>query len=72
MLFIHFQDKKERIRHALASIGWPMLQAGMSTILAVLVLVIVRAYMIEVTLLYHFSVKILVFLVLNEPSGLEK
>uniref|UniRef100_A0A914EHS8 SSD domain-containing protein n=1 Tax=Acrobeloides nanus TaxID=290746 RepID=A0A914EHS8_9BILA len=41
-------DQKERLRHALLSIAWPMFQAGMTTILAVLVLVVIHAYMIHV------------------------
>lgn len=41
-------DQKERLRHALCSIAWPMLQAGSSTILSLLVLATIHAYMVQV------------------------
>lgn len=43
-----FQDKKERLRHAFNSIAWPMMQAGVSTILSLCVLAIIQAYMVKV------------------------
>ncbi|KAI1728809.1 patched family domain-containing protein [Ditylenchus destructor] len=41
-------DKKQRLKQALTSTSWPMLQAAFSTVLGILVLASVRAYMIEV------------------------
>ncbi|KAE9552519.1 hypothetical protein FO519_004261 [Halicephalobus sp. NKZ332] len=41
-------DQKERLRHALCSIAWPMVQAGLSTILSLLVLATIHAYMVQV------------------------
>ncbi|VDN50593.1 unnamed protein product, partial [Dracunculus medinensis] len=41
-------DKKERLRHAFNSIAWPMMQAGVSTILSLCVLAIIQAYMVKV------------------------
>ncbi|CAL2033165.1 unnamed protein product [Caenorhabditis brenneri] len=43
-----FQSKRARIRHALAGIAWPMFQAGTSTMLAISVLALVHAYMVQV------------------------
>uniref|UniRef100_A0A915EUE1 Uncharacterized protein n=1 Tax=Ditylenchus dipsaci TaxID=166011 RepID=A0A915EUE1_9BILA len=42
------EDKKERLRQALTSSVWPMLQASMSTVLGLVVLASVRAYMFQV------------------------
>uniref|UniRef100_F1KSQ4 Patched domain-containing protein 3 n=1 Tax=Ascaris suum TaxID=6253 RepID=F1KSQ4_ASCSU len=41
-------DKRERLRHALVSIAWPMSQAGISTVLSLCVLAIIQAYMVKV------------------------
>ncbi|TMS35729.1 hypothetical protein L596_003063 [Steinernema carpocapsae] len=41
-------DQRERLRHALASIAWPMCQAGLSTVLSLAVLAIIPAYMVQV------------------------
>ncbi|KAK0396036.1 hypothetical protein QR680_001538 [Steinernema hermaphroditum] len=41
-------DQRERIRHALASIAWPMCQAGLSTVLSLAVLAVIPAYMVQV------------------------
>ncbi|CAD5214727.1 unnamed protein product [Bursaphelenchus xylophilus] len=41
-------DKRERLRHALVSIAWPMVQAGSSTVLSLLVLATIHAYMVQV------------------------
>ena len=41
-------DRRERLRHALVSIAWPMLQAALSTVLSLLVLVLIHAYMVQV------------------------
>lgn len=43
-----FHSKRARIRHALAGIAWPMFQAGTSTMLAISVLTMVHAYMVQV------------------------
>lgn len=43
-----FHSKRARIRHALAGIAWPMFQAGTSTMLAITVLALVHAYMVQV------------------------
>ncbi|CAJ0959646.1 unnamed protein product, partial [Mesorhabditis belari] len=43
-----FETKRARIEHALTSIAWPMIQAGASTMFAVLVLAKVHAYMVAV------------------------
>uniref|UniRef100_A0A7E4VBG7 SSD domain-containing protein n=1 Tax=Panagrellus redivivus TaxID=6233 RepID=A0A7E4VBG7_PANRE len=42
------EDKTERLKHALCSIAWPMVQAGTSTILSLLVLATIHAYMVQV------------------------
>ncbi|CAK5081923.1 unnamed protein product [Meloidogyne enterolobii] len=42
------EDCRERLVHALRSIAWPMLQAALSTVLSLLVLVLVHAYMVQV------------------------
>uniref|UniRef100_A0A915Q273 SSD domain-containing protein n=1 Tax=Setaria digitata TaxID=48799 RepID=A0A915Q273_9BILA len=42
------RSKRERLRHALKSIAWPMIQAGISTILCLCVLGIIQAYMVKV------------------------
>uniref|UniRef100_A0AC35EXL8 Uncharacterized protein n=1 Tax=Panagrolaimus sp. PS1159 TaxID=55785 RepID=A0AC35EXL8_9BILA len=42
------EDQRERLRHALCSIAWPMVQAGLSTILSLLVLATIHAYMVQV------------------------
>lgn len=39
-------EPREKIREALASLGWPLTQGAISTILAVVVLADVPAYMI--------------------------
>lgn len=44
----YLQDKRERLRHALVSIAWPMSQAGISTVLSLCVLAIIQAYMVKV------------------------
>lgn len=44
----YFQDRRERLKHALTSIAWPMAQAGISTILSLCVLGIIQAYMVKV------------------------
>uniref|UniRef100_A0A1I8AFV1 SSD domain-containing protein n=1 Tax=Steinernema glaseri TaxID=37863 RepID=A0A1I8AFV1_9BILA len=41
-------DQRERLRHALASIAWPMCQAGLSTVLSLAVLAVIPAYMVQV------------------------
>lgn len=43
-----FQDQRERLRHALLSIAWPMTQAGASTVFSLLVLATIHAYMVQV------------------------
>ncbi|VDM76193.1 unnamed protein product [Strongylus vulgaris] len=43
-----FPNKRERIRHALASIAWPMFQSGTSTMISIVVLTAVHAYMVKV------------------------
>nr|CDJ96693.1 Patched domain containing protein [Haemonchus contortus] len=43
-----FPSKRERLRHALASIAWPMFQSGMSTMISIVVLTAVHAYMVKV------------------------
>ncbi|CAI4228550.1 unnamed protein product [Auanema sp. JU1783] len=43
-----FATQEERIRHALASIAWPMVQAGTSTMISITVLALVHAYMVQV------------------------
>ncbi|CAD6191482.1 unnamed protein product [Caenorhabditis auriculariae] len=43
-----YNTKRARIRHALASIAWPMFQAGTSTMLSISVLAMVHAYMVQV------------------------
>ncbi|KJH46538.1 patched family protein [Dictyocaulus viviparus] len=43
-----FPNKRERIRHALASIAWPMFQSGTSTMISIVVLAAVHAYMVQV------------------------
>ncbi|PAV56771.1 hypothetical protein WR25_05027 [Diploscapter pachys] len=43
-----FSSKRARIRHALASIAWPMFQAGTSTMISILVLALIHAYMVQV------------------------
>uniref|UniRef100_A0A914HUG6 SSD domain-containing protein n=1 Tax=Globodera rostochiensis TaxID=31243 RepID=A0A914HUG6_GLORO len=42
------EDCRERLRHALSSIAWPMLQAALSTVLSLMVLVLIHAYMVQV------------------------
>lgn len=42
------EDRRQRLRHALSSIAWPMLQAALSTVLSLLVLVLIHAYMVQV------------------------
>ncbi|KAF7633542.1 SSD domain-containing protein, partial [Meloidogyne graminicola] len=42
------EDCRERLAHALRSIAWPMLQAALSTVLSLLILVTVHAYMVQV------------------------
>jgi predicted RND superfamily exporter protein len=42
------EDRCERVRHALVSIAWPMLQAALSTVLSLLVLITIHAYMVQV------------------------
>ncbi|KAM3718522.1 Patched-related protein [Dirofilaria immitis] len=42
------RDKRERLKHALKSIAWPMTQAGISTILCLCVLGVIQAYMVKV------------------------
>ncbi|VDM52437.1 unnamed protein product [Angiostrongylus costaricensis] len=44
----NFPNKRERIRNALASIAWPMFQSGTSTMISIVVLVAVHAYMVQV------------------------
>uniref|UniRef100_A0A0K0EN34 SSD domain-containing protein n=1 Tax=Strongyloides stercoralis TaxID=6248 RepID=A0A0K0EN34_STRER len=41
-------DRRERLIHALKSIAMPMIQAGSSTILSILVLALIHAYMVQV------------------------
>lgn len=48
MKYFSHQDGRERLRLALSSIAWPMLQAALSTVLSLLVLAIVHAYMVQV------------------------
>ncbi|KAK6734551.1 hypothetical protein RB195_018002 [Necator americanus] len=43
-----FPNKRERLRHALASIAWPMFQSGTSTMISIVVLTAVHAYMVKV------------------------
>ena len=38
----------DRLRHTLASVGWPILQAALSTLLSVLVLAAVPSYIVRV------------------------
>uniref|UniRef100_A0A915DZY2 SSD domain-containing protein n=1 Tax=Ditylenchus dipsaci TaxID=166011 RepID=A0A915DZY2_9BILA len=42
------EDRKERLRHALVSIAWPMMQAALSTVLSLLILATIHAYMVQV------------------------
>jgi predicted RND superfamily exporter protein len=42
------EDRRERLRHALLSIAWPMIQAATSTVVSLLPLVSVHAYMVQV------------------------
>ncbi|VDK86837.1 unnamed protein product [Litomosoides sigmodontis] len=42
------KGKRERLKHALKSIAWPMTQAGISTILCLCVLGVIQAYMVKV------------------------
>ncbi|KIH55743.1 hypothetical protein ANCDUO_14094 [Ancylostoma duodenale] len=49
-----FPNKRERIRHALASIAWPMFQSGTSTMISIVVLTAVHAYMVKVVVLVVF------------------
>ena len=51
-----FQSQRERIRHALASIAWPMIQAGTSTMISIVVLAAVHAYMVQVFVKVQSSV----------------
>lgn len=50
------EDRRQRLRHALSSIAWPMLQAALSTVLSLLVLVLIHAYMVQVRTIFsvHF------------------
>ncbi|KAI6230262.1 SSD domain-containing protein [Aphelenchoides fujianensis] len=41
-------DRRERLRHALLSIAWPMVQAGASTVFGLAVLATIHAYMVQV------------------------
>uniref|UniRef100_A0A1I8BUA4 SSD domain-containing protein n=1 Tax=Meloidogyne hapla TaxID=6305 RepID=A0A1I8BUA4_MELHA len=41
-------QQKQRLKHALQSIGWPMLQAGLSTVLCVVVLAVIDVYIVQV------------------------
>ncbi|GMR36306.1 hypothetical protein PMAYCL1PPCAC_06501 [Pristionchus mayeri] len=43
-----FATKRDRIEHALASIAWPMVQAGTSTMGSIIVLNLIHAYMVQV------------------------
>uniref|UniRef100_A0A914USM9 Uncharacterized protein n=1 Tax=Plectus sambesii TaxID=2011161 RepID=A0A914USM9_9BILA len=42
------ENTRARLKHALSSIAWPMLQAGLSTLISVLILIAVHAYMVDV------------------------
>ncbi|KAI1729686.1 patched family domain-containing protein [Ditylenchus destructor] len=42
------EDMRERLRHALVSIAWPMVQAALSTVLSLLILATIHAYMVQV------------------------
>lgn len=48
IIVISLQTKRDRIEHALASIAWPMVQAGTSTMGSIVVLNLIHAYMVQV------------------------
>ncbi|VDP55044.1 unnamed protein product [Heligmosomoides polygyrus] len=41
-------NKRERVRHALASVAWPISQSGTSTMISIIVLAAVHVYMVQV------------------------
>ncbi|KAL3091675.1 hypothetical protein niasHS_005873 [Heterodera schachtii] len=59
------EDSRERLRHALSSIAWPMLQAALSTVLSLMILVLIHAYMVQV-----FVKVVLLVVVLGLVHGL--
>lgn len=62
------QTPREKIREALGALGWPLTQGAISTILAVIVLADVPAYMIVTFFKASFNFWILFFISLMKIS----